>query len=174
MTERDPEYAPADQHSVINEDLPCEDCGYNLRGLREGHRCPECGALIPSSPEYAIDPETAEQFRGISESIGVPEPAVWFVFDAVSFTIERAAVARGRRVDVNAELLKWGVRDFALDYFGTPQEARRRLDRISLRRSEDFARVIFALVETRLLDASPKDGPEAFVGLFTLETLFVI
>jgi len=27
----------------IDEDRPCPHCGYNLRGLPEGQRCPECG-----------------------------------------------------------------------------------------------------------------------------------
>jgi hypothetical protein len=28
---------------VIDDDYPCAQCGYNLRGLRYGERCPECG-----------------------------------------------------------------------------------------------------------------------------------
>src|SRR5690606_16268158 len=27
----------------IEQDVPCPDCGYNLRGLRMDGRCPECG-----------------------------------------------------------------------------------------------------------------------------------
>ena len=29
-----------------NADLPCPVCGYNLRGLADGGRCPECGTAI--------------------------------------------------------------------------------------------------------------------------------
>jgi len=30
----------------IATDLPCNGCGYNLRGLKRGGRCPECGRAI--------------------------------------------------------------------------------------------------------------------------------
>jgi uncharacterized repeat protein (TIGR04138 family) len=158
---------------VINEDLPCDECGYNLRGLREGHRCPECGAPIHVWPEGSVDAETSAQFRQIGESLGVSEHAVWFVFDAVNFTLERAQVAHGRRGHVSAELLMWGVRDYALDYFGTPQEAKRRLARIQLLRSEDVGRVVMALVKEGIFEASAEDRPEDFENLFTVDTLFV-
>ena len=28
---------------LIYRDTPCPGCGYNLRGLEQQHRCPECG-----------------------------------------------------------------------------------------------------------------------------------
>ncbi|MEI7657854.1 MAG: hypothetical protein WCK33_07290 [Phycisphaerae bacterium] len=35
-----------DLEAPIAEDRPCRRCGYNLRGLRAGDRCPECGTAI--------------------------------------------------------------------------------------------------------------------------------
>lgn len=35
---------PSDK--MILEDRPCSTCGYNLKGLRTGTKCPECGAEI--------------------------------------------------------------------------------------------------------------------------------
>ena len=32
--------------ATIGFDLPCEGCRYNLRGLKDGLRCPECGMAI--------------------------------------------------------------------------------------------------------------------------------
>jgi hypothetical protein len=33
----------------LAEDLPCQECGYNLRGLAEEDRCPECAAPVNGS-----------------------------------------------------------------------------------------------------------------------------
>ena len=38
----------------IERDLPCRECGYNLRGLEYGKNCPECGTVIDRKrPEHA-------------------------------------------------------------------------------------------------------------------------
>lgn len=37
---------PPDASGAIAADIPCRQCGYNLRGLTEAHRCPECGAAV--------------------------------------------------------------------------------------------------------------------------------
>lgn len=34
---------------VIDQDLSCKRCGYNLRGLREENLCPECGTPVGRS-----------------------------------------------------------------------------------------------------------------------------
>lgn len=36
---------------------PCRSCGYDLRGLRPGGNCPECGTLIPSGTATLGGPE---------------------------------------------------------------------------------------------------------------------
>jgi hypothetical protein len=32
--------------AIVAEDRPCLRCGYNVRGLRVGGRCPECGTAL--------------------------------------------------------------------------------------------------------------------------------
>ncbi len=38
-----------DPAAVITADTPCVICGYNLRGLKPGGRCPECGSPVDRS-----------------------------------------------------------------------------------------------------------------------------
>ncbi len=38
--------AQAAVDTTIERDLPCRECGYLLRGLHFGHKCPECGTVI--------------------------------------------------------------------------------------------------------------------------------
>jgi hypothetical protein len=40
---------------LVEEDLPCVGCGYNLRGLKEDGKCPECGLAIGESVEIAME-----------------------------------------------------------------------------------------------------------------------
>ena len=39
---------------VLNHDLPCYRCAYNLRGLARSHQCPECGFYIADSIERFV------------------------------------------------------------------------------------------------------------------------
>ena len=41
-----PSHIPPD---LANQDVPCLNCGYNLRGLSPTSRCPECSALVQRS-----------------------------------------------------------------------------------------------------------------------------
>jgi len=61
----DPRYAARTEGSanvadVIDIDVKCEQCGYNLRGLDPHHRCPECarpysfGTTSPRAPRRAL------------------------------------------------------------------------------------------------------------------------
>ncbi len=63
----DPDLA-ARHPDLERQDVPCLNCGYNLRGLQEDGRCPECGTpverslkgnlLIYSSPEHVASLHT--------------------------------------------------------------------------------------------------------------------
>ncbi len=41
----EPDIFPGRPAEVIEQDWSCSACGYNLRGLPTGHRCPECGHI---------------------------------------------------------------------------------------------------------------------------------
>ncbi len=46
-------------------DLPCIQCGYNLRGLTVKGMCPECGTSVRATLLAVVDPMAGE-FRPIS------------------------------------------------------------------------------------------------------------
>ncbi len=41
----EPDILPGRTAEIIEADWPCSRCGYNLRGLTSGTRCPECGQI---------------------------------------------------------------------------------------------------------------------------------
>ncbi|UCD76027.1 MAG: hypothetical protein JSV91_03715 [Phycisphaerales bacterium] len=47
---------PTLAHAVIRDSVHCRSCGYNLRGLAAGGRCPECGSEIWQSVLHTVDP----------------------------------------------------------------------------------------------------------------------
>jgi hypothetical protein len=49
------DFVARDPNSLVDEDLLCRKCGYNLRGLAFGGRCPECNsAVIVSTQDDAL------------------------------------------------------------------------------------------------------------------------
>jgi hypothetical protein len=60
--------SPRSQHSPIappatSEPIPCEQCGYDLRGSTAGSRCPECGTPIPKVRLVRLRDETRRDLR---------------------------------------------------------------------------------------------------------------
>jgi hypothetical protein len=39
---------------LIDEDMPCIKCGYNLRGLQDQGQCPECGTKIAETLDFIL------------------------------------------------------------------------------------------------------------------------
>lgn len=57
-------YRKAIEGRQIEPDLSCDRCGYNLRGLRYGGRCPECGLPI-QLPDWSRDSLSAAPIADI-------------------------------------------------------------------------------------------------------------
>ncbi|MHC4099399.1 MAG: hypothetical protein ACYTFF_10965 [Planctomycetota bacterium] len=55
LTDKYLKYMAAIRGKPIDQDTQCEYCGYNLRGLRYGKVCPECGTPI----QYRREPDLA-------------------------------------------------------------------------------------------------------------------
>jgi len=159
------------QIPTIESDVPCKNCGYNLRGLSVDHICPECGEPIRFSAHMALANNANElrhYFRSrhvaaIARSVGYSVDAVMFVQDAVSFSMQP-----GHRT---AREVCRDFADYARQYFNDRDEAIELLREWGVCRSEDVGRIVFGLVRAGMLVAGPEDREEDFAGLFTLENL---
>lgn len=72
IVSREAAQAPLTSSGVIDGDLPCVECGYNLRALMYDHRCPECGRSIAESiAEYGNAQKMARTRIGVACVFGV-------------------------------------------------------------------------------------------------------
>ena len=168
----------SEAHPIL-EDHECVHCYYNLRGLTLAHNCPECGRPVVESVRLvmtASPPQTAEQAAAVADmgarlwravkGSGYPVEAFSFVIGALRYAF------RARPDGVDARDVCQAVREYAAVRLGGTSGAIARLAEWNIRRSEDVGRIIFRMVDTGRIQASPGDSPEQFEGLFTLEDLF--
>lgn len=62
---------PPEPVNLATDDVPCRNCGFNLRGLSEDGRCPECGAPIWNSIQedlliYSSESYLTSLYRGLA------------------------------------------------------------------------------------------------------------
>lgn len=108
--------------------------------------------------------EVLDRIRNRSEPFD--ERAYLFVLAAVQFLQARLPVRR----HVTGAELAWACRDFALDQFGLL--APDVLAYWNVRRSGDFGRIVFALVEIGLLITQPGDREEDFEDVYQFTEAF--
>lgn len=103
-----------------------------------------------------------------------PREAYLFVFAGLERAqqMRRAEVgAAGARQHVRGPELLEALRDEALDEFGPL--AYRVLSEWQIRRTEDFGRLVFNLIEAGLLSATPEDSPVDFADGYEFTSAFV-
>lgn len=62
----EPDILPGRSPEQINQDWCCSKCGYNLRGLMTGDRCPECGNIELYRPPPAGSTSYGERLRSLA------------------------------------------------------------------------------------------------------------
>jgi hypothetical protein len=172
------------QELDVPGDLPCAGCGYNLRGLRLSHRCPECGALIAETIEQSLGDDPAGGAKGleifIRRHFERDSPMARYPGSALSLVLK--AVARANRTEPMLRevqpasrrpvLLCRALRDYAIEYLGGREEAARAFGRWNMLRSDDIGRILRALIDANLIEPIEGCETEKFSGLCSMEWLF--
>jgi 2-amino-4-hydroxy-6-hydroxymethyldihydropteridine diphosphokinase len=176
---------------VIDRNVRCVGCGYDLRGLPARHVCPECGRPTSDSlkPEWFKPPQPVESddpfagdvrlvrshVAGIAQKCGCAQQAVLLVLDAaaVAAAADAESSAGGHPSHVNARSLVESLKRFTLDLFdGNAELAVSKLETWGIKRSEDVGRIVIALIGARRLVPSDNDRADDFNGLFETATWF--
>lgn len=120
----------------------------------------------PRGPE-----KTLEQ---IVEELGLyPIDAFEFVREGLNFTVQRI---HGRKKDpeasrhVSGQQLCEGLRQYALLRWG--MLARTVLARWGITRTEDFGRIVFAMIEGQFLAKTDEDSVDDFRNVYDFESAF--
>ncbi len=94
------------------------------------------------------------------------ERAYLFVLGTIEFLQSRLEARR----HVSGAELAWACRDFAQKQFGLLAPG--VLDHWGIRRTEDFGRIVFTLVEVGLLVTQPGDAESDFEAVFVFADAF--
>lgn len=111
---------------------------------------------------------------------GYPLEAFAFVQKGLGYTVERIhQVGQGSQAGmersdlgrhVSGQQLCLGLRDFALDRWGMMAPA--VLETWNVRRTEDFGRMVFAMIEHGLMSKTPQDTLDDFRAVFDFDEAF--
>ncbi len=114
-----------------------------------------------------------DQLREVSGPYAIE--AYQFVQDGLRVTADRVyhdldsmVPSKGRHL--TGQQLCIGLRDFSIEQFGLL--ARTVLNAWGIRRTEDFGRIVFTLVEVGLLSKTDEDSLDDFVNVFDFDEVF--
>lgn len=98
MDEAPDKAAAALEHRELARSLHCRRCGYNLRGLRVGGQCPECGLDVWETVVSTVDP-AAGRLPRLHDPRGVGVALVWLMACLVLATFLMLARPVAHRLD---------------------------------------------------------------------------
>lgn len=127
------------------------------------------------APPMSTSQQQQLEWRKILESSGpYPIEAFNFVREGLSYTAERVHgdVTCLPEMDrhVSGQQLCLGLRDFAIQRYGLLTPA--VLDHWRIRRTEDFGRIVFSMIDAGLMTSTNDDTPDAFRGVFDFTEAF--
>jgi|SRR5436190_16662044 len=103
-----------------------------------------------------------------------PMEAFSFVREGLTFTAEQLhgdaqAVPEGER-HISGQQLCLGLRDFAIERYGLMAPV--VLQHWNVRRTDDFGRIVFSMIEHGLMCKTDDDSPEDFRAVFDFDEAF--
>jgi uncharacterized repeat protein (TIGR04138 family) len=105
-----------------------------------------------------------------------PIEAYNFVREGLSYTVERfhaqdeASCAADYDRHISGQELCLGLRDYAIDRYGMLAPV--VLDHWHIRRTDDFGRIVFAMIDAGLMSKTEDDSPEDFRAVFNFGEAF--
>jgi uncharacterized repeat protein (TIGR04138 family) len=103
-----------------------------------------------------------------------PIDAFHFVRRGLDFTVHRIHANPEQLSDaerhVSGQQLSMGLRDFAIEHYGLM--AKTVLRRWNITRTEDFGRIVFAMVNGGLMQATEQDSIRDFEAVFDFDDAF--
>jgi uncharacterized repeat protein (TIGR04138 family) len=114
-------------------------------------------------------------FRKIARSAGGFSPrAIQFIHEGLAHTVKLThgdnIPAEEDRRHVNGRQLCMGLRDYAIRQYG--RMARAVLRHWGIESTEDFGRLVFAMVDAQLLRKTPEDSMEDFRSVYDFDEAF--
>jgi uncharacterized repeat protein (TIGR04138 family) len=122
----------------------------------------------------SVTPEIALVWPELKESASYPPAAYGFVQEGLRRTCDRLVEHErdtlGMSRHVTGQELCIGLRDHAVERFG--MLARTVLESWGVCRTEDFGRIVFAMVDAGLLRTTDEDSLDDFTGVFEFDEAF--
>lgn len=128
-------------------------------------------------PPTGLQSQLARTLDDLVASVGsYPIDAYFFTQEGLHFAAERCHGAAGQRPrkkrdrHITGQQLCEGLRDLAVERWGLM--ARAVLATWGIRTTDDFGRIVFAMIDAGLLQKQEKDTIADFIGVFDFRTAF--
>ena len=121
-----------------------------------------------------MDPQQDALMQVAKNAGPYPREAFQFVQQGLGHTVERIAEYGGLQSDegshVSGQQLCLGLRDFAISQYGLL--APTVLRHWNVLRTDDFGRIVFAMIEQGLMSKTADDTLEDFLGVYDFAEVF--
>ena len=119
-------------------------------------------------------PDNPKTLKQIAEESRYPIDAFHFVRRGLDYTVQRfhknPQATEEKERHVNGRELCQGLREYAMERYGLL--ARMLLRRWNIQRTDDFGRIVFAMVEGGLMHATENDSLRDFEQVYDFDEVF--